>query len=311
MKNREAMRAAATAEAALGSPTKNGMGTDVSLLYIDMLCDKFKDRGIRTSARADAERQKKKDRESLSTLAIRLGKNGVRADDAKYKTLSFNGRSYMSSDDFAAYYKDLRDYKLPRFYSRAETEYEEADAEAMAKREVQESGKSPKKAVWLAIARHFKSKVAEIPSHLGKEELRKFAGEWFLLDEDVEIREGKSKKLPAGAIPTIAAVSISLFLIVCSSVMVSRASATVSSLEDKIESLENVKFDLEGKLEVKNNMLDIRRIAVEEYGMISEDYASARYVNLKEDEMIETYDKSGGGESWLTRILRAIGLKND
>lgn len=311
MKDRETRRAVATAEAALGSPTRNGVVTDVSLLYIDMLCDKFKNRGIRTSARSDAERQKNKDRASLSALGIRLGRDGVRADDAKYRTLNFNGRSYMSSDDFAAYYKDLRDYKLPRFYSRAETEYEEADAEAMAKREVQESGKSPKKAEWLAIARHFKSKAAEIPSHLNKEELREFAGEWFLLDEDVEVIEGKRKKLPMGVIPTLVAVSISFFLIVCSSVMVSRASAAVSSVEDRIESLESTKLDLEGKLEVKNNMLDIRRIAVEEYGMISEDYASARYVDLKEDERIETYGKKSESESWLTRVLRAIGLKND
>jgi hypothetical protein len=89
--------------------------------------------------------------------------------------------------------------------------------------------------------------------------------------------------------------------------MVSRASSSVSLLEDKIDALSFEIPDLEGKLEVKNNMLNIKDIAVGEYGMISGDYASARYVDLREDEKIEKHDKENDG-SWLRDLLRAIGF---
>jgi hypothetical protein len=113
------------------------VGADVCNIYIDMLCEKFKDRGIRTAG-ASAENAELYRKMEFDSVDVR-----VNAKDAKYKSLSINGRSMMSSDDFATYYKDLRDYKMPRFYSRAESEYEEA--KALADKRVQESGNSPKK----------------------------------------------------------------------------------------------------------------------------------------------------------------------
>ena len=114
-----------------------GTGVDVCGLYIDMLCEKFKDRGIRTSG---AQIQSNGE---LYRQLEKKGARGIDAEDSKYKSLNINGRSFMTSDDFAAYYKDLRDYKMPRFYSRAESEYEAA--KALAEKDVQESGNSPKK----------------------------------------------------------------------------------------------------------------------------------------------------------------------
>ncbi|MBE6583651.1 MAG: hypothetical protein E7649_01530 [Ruminococcaceae bacterium] len=128
------VKACAAAELSVGS--RSVASANVNSLYIDMLCEKFKDRGIRTvgaTAQGNAELYRK----------LEGGSAIVNAADSKYKSLNINGRSYMSSDDFAAYYKDLRDYKMPRFYSRAESEYEAA--KALAEKNVQESGKPPKK----------------------------------------------------------------------------------------------------------------------------------------------------------------------
>ena len=110
---------------------------DMCSIYIEMLCEKFKDRGIRTVG-ASAENA-----ELYRKLDIDGSEDRVNASDSKYKSLNINGRPMMSSDDFAAYYKDLRDYKMPRFYSRAESEYE--TAKALAEKKVQESGNPPKK----------------------------------------------------------------------------------------------------------------------------------------------------------------------
>ena len=206
----------------------------------------------------------------------------------------------MSSDDFAAYYKDLRGYKLPKFYTRAENEYEAAAAGSEG---VQETGKPPKKAVWLAIKRRIKEILRDFFSVFVLEEIRKQSEE--------EMVEGKKKRIPRGTLPTIAVVTLSLLMVVCSSVMVSRATASVGNLEDEIEELWDVRNDLEADLVVKNDMLNIKDIAVNKYGMISSDYATSRYLDVTEDEKIEKYESNGKSDSLLTRLLKAIGLVED
>lgn len=305
MKKTGARVSARSASVAYGSPTRQD-GVDVAALYIDMLCERFKDRGIKTGMRSGGNADETKSSAKRRAMGL-YERIGVSASDAKYNTQNIGGRSCMSSEDFANYYRDLRDYKMPRFYSRAESEYEEADAKALAER-VQETGKPPKKAKWLAVTRHVGSKIKEIPSHLNKEELGEFAENWFELRAGEKVVEGEKKKMPVGIISTILVVTLSLLMIVCSSVMVSRASAEIKSLEEKIESLDFEIKDLEGKLEVKNDMLDIKRIAVEEYGMISAEYAASRYLDIKENEKFEKVNNEDKGGTWLSDILHAIGI---
>ena len=125
------------------------------------------------------------------------------------------------------------------------------------------------------------------------------------------IVEGKKKKIPRGALPTMAIVTMSLLLIVSSSVMVSRATGDVDKLEYEIEQLQVEKKDLEGKLIENSNMIEIKRVAVEEYGMISGDYAMSKYLDVTRDEGIELLERKDDDESLLERILKAIGFIKD
>ena len=293
------------ASIALGSP-QTQCTADVVTLYIDMICERFKDRGIKMSVWSEAEEQSGRDSARSRLTSLYPSMAGVRADDEKYNSINVGGRACMSSEDFANYYRDLRDYKMPRFYSRAEREYEEAEAAGLADG-VQESGKPPKKAVRLTIKEHIKGML----KHVNKEELTAFGKDWFQFEDEKDLEKGEKRRAPRGVIPTILAITLSLMLIVCSSVMVSRASAEVSSLEDKIDSLNTEIRHLEGKLEVKNDMLEIYRIATEEYGMISEDYASSRYVDVREEEQLKAVDSGEKKSSWLDELLRAIGFMTD
>ena len=144
MKKTGASVAAAVAEPMTGTYG----GIDIGALYIDMLCEKFKNRGIKSGLSAEKSAEIRRNARSLG-----LEVDGVSAKDEKYNTMKIDGRAYMSSDDFAAYYKDLRGYRMPHFYARAEKEYEAAAAVS----NVQESGRPPKKAVWLAIRRRIES----------------------------------------------------------------------------------------------------------------------------------------------------------
>lgn len=269
-------------------------GVDIGALYIDMLCEKFKNRGIKTGIPAEKSADVLKKAKSFG-----IEVEEVSANDEKYKTMVIDGRAYMSSDDFAAYYKDTRGYKLPHFYSRADKEYEEAETV----KNVQESGRPSKKALWLAV----KGRTEKI--------LRGFV-KGFIVDEarkqiEEEVVEGKKKRIPKSVLPTLAVVTMSLLLVVCSSVMVSRASSDVSKLEYKLEQLQESKRDLEGKLVEKNNMLDIQRIAVEEYQMITGGYVKSQYLDVTGEEKIEVFDKKGGEESFITTVLKAIGIIPD
>ena len=295
MKKTEARVFAATAEPTVGSATGVYGGIDIGALYIDMLCEKFKNRGIKSGL---SEEKSAEIRKRAEKLGIRL--DGVSAEDEKYRTKGEDGRTYMSSDNFAAYYKDLRGYKLPSFVARAEQEYKEAEAGANS---VQESGKPPKKALWLAVKRRIKEGARDFFSVFVVEEVKKQSEEMIV--------EGKKKKIPRGALPTMAIVTMSLLLIVSSSVMVSRATGDVDKLEYEIEQLQVEKKDLEGKLIENSNMIEIKRVAVEEYGMISGDYAMSKYLDVTRDEGIELLERKDDDESLLERILKAIGFIKD
>ncbi len=290
MKKTGSRVAAAIAEPMTGSYG----GIDIGALYIDMLCEKFKNRGIKTGLSAERSAEIRKNAEMLG-----IEFESVSAKDDKYRTMKIDGKAYMSSDDFAAYYKDLRGYKMPHFYSRAEKEYEEAEAV----KSVQESGKPPKKALWLAIKRRTKALASGFVKGYIVDEVRK--------QVDEEVVEGKRKRFPKSVLPVLAVVTLSLLLVVCSSVMVSRASGDVSKLEYQIEQLQESKKDLEGKLVEKNNMLDIQRIAIEEYNMIKGSYATSKFLDVTEDEEIKLFNKGDGEDSFLKTILKAIGLVSD
>ncbi len=285
----------ASAAAAMAEPMTGCYGgIDIGALYIDMLCEKFKNRGIRTGIPAEKSAEVRKNARNLG-----IEVDSVSAKDEKYRTMKIDGKAYMSSDDFAAYYKDLRGYKLPHFYSRADKEYEEAEAVA----NVQESGRPPKKAVWLAIKRRTEKCAREFVKGYIVDEARK--------QIDEEMVEGKKKRIPKTVFPTLAVVTVSLLLVVCSSVMVSRASSDVSRLEYKIELLQESRDDLEGKLVEKNNMLDIQRIAVEEYQMITRGYVKSKYLDVTGEEEIRLFDGKGEEDSFIETVLKAIGIISD
>ena len=147
--------------------------------------------------------------------------------------------------------------------------------------------------------------------NLNKDEFTRFAESWFEFGKAEEIRVGEKKKMPLGVISTILVITLSLLLIVCSTVMVSRVTGEISALEDRIEELDFEIKDLEGKLEIKNDMLDIKRIATEEYGMISAEYAASRYIDVTEEERFEGVDRGDDVGSWLSDILHAIGIGED
>ncbi len=269
---------------------------------INELCEQFKDRGIADKVSADAGKNRKKAEKLRKTYST-----GERSPKSKkYKTGSFNGTPYVSSDDFARYYNDLRNPQKPNGSSRDDKEYREAEKAARKSARLQS-----KKERRLAIMKLLGTKLKAwglfplSPKKFIEESNKGFD------EDDPQNRESvKGKTPPARVVFVIAVISFSLLLVVTSSVMVSRAQSDVANLESKLSELGDLETKLSADLEVKNNMVDIKKIAEEKYGMVGAEYVASRYVYIERDDKIQL-GNSKADRSALIRLLEAIGLRKE
>ena len=123
-----------------------------------------------------------------------------------------------------------------------------------------------------------------------------------------EKAEGSAQRFPVSVIAAIVTVSISLMLIVAGSVMTRRAEKKVSELSDSISDAYVVLSDLEADLEVRDDLLVIREIAVKEYGMVGSEYVRSQYITLSEEDRIEVFEEEDDTMA-LSALLSAIGVK--
>ena len=100
-----------------------------------------------------------------------------------------------------------------------------------------------------------------------------------------------------------------LMLIVASNVMLTHAEDKLSTLTVEIDALTAEVADIEAKMNVKTDLLLIREIAINEYGMVGEEYVRMDYVTLHQKDVIEAYDGEEGRGVGLAAILSAIGIK--
>ena len=55
--------------------------------------------------------------------------------------------------------------------------------------------------------------------------------------------------------------------------------------------------------------MEIRRIAVEEYGMVEQSFLKMDYITLDSEELVELFETNRNKNIGLAAILSAIGLK--
>lgn len=257
---------------------------------VEELCERFRGRGIAERAQSDAAKGRARDE------SIRKDNIDSYIDDSSYRSpKSFksgkDGEStYMTSDDFAEYYRRLREPKTPESQQRDEGEYSQAAEQKEAKKQ---SKKERRLAIRKLIAQKLRifPRLVKDPRESIRELIEK-TNEGFPEDKPENRAMAEAKRIPRGVIPLIACVIVSLFLIVCSSVMVSRAKSDVARLEMRISELEELADKLEGELDTKNDMIDIRDTATSQYGMVGIEYVEAKYIYIQRDDEIELNPRS-------------------
>ena len=273
--------------------------------YVEALCQRYKDRGIAAHVRLDAKRQ---EREEALSHAMAPGAYimAERVSDGKadkYRTGLYKGERHMTADDFVRYYHDQRSYKMPNYSVRAAQDSREQEAE--------QGGQTPKKALWLTVTEQMPQSVRKYLESPATARLAELSRDWFPSEKEQKCEKAEIKKMPAGVLGAMLTVTLCCVMIVGSSVMVSLSLREASILQNKLDALDKQYTTLNTELSLKNDMLEIERIAVEEYGMVRSDFISTQVLTTESENSVEVYEPSNEFGQGLSNLLSAIGIVKD
>jgi hypothetical protein len=108
----------------------------------------------------------------------------------------------------------------------------------------------------------------------------------------------------------IIAVSVSLLLIVCGSVMTSHMEREVCALNNELADLNELAQELEGELALKNDPMKMERLATE-LGMVRGEYVQTRVLQNPAEEYTVVYGEDEPQTLSLATLLSAIGFFKD
>lgn len=116
--------------------------------------------------------------------------------------------------------------------------------------------------------------------------------EWLEVDDKSLRVEGVRKPIPAKWVAVIAAISISLMLVVSGAVISSKALMELYSSQNELAELQNIQAELERELELKNDLRYIEKVAREELGMIDREHGAVQYINNELSNKVEIYENN-------------------
>lgn len=278
--------------------TQTGLVTSAEH-HISALSQKYASRGLAKAALNDAAEQMRHEEETrkLSPDAYRLSLYTDAAINGCYR----RGKDTMSSDDVVRYFGEIRAAHLHNTDLSGNTGVDECPACT----ETEES-----RAMTVAEETKgltaVKKRVCALPASVS-EKLKAAVPTWF--DSSAPDASKEKRRYPVSAFAAIAAVAASLMLIVASSVLLTRAESNISRLQKQISTTSSEVAELRSDFEVQNDLLEIRRIAIEEYGMVEEDYLKMEYLSLSSSDEVEAYEEEREKNVSLDAILSAIGIK--
>ena len=250
----------------------------LSRYYADRgLCKSVKQEAQKQMAQENATRELAPDAYRLSTLS-----------DAAVGGCYRRGKESMAVNDLLIYFHETRQKRI-RNLDFSETSVEEPQEESA-----------------LAVAEKKSVGLSE-RIQKGRNDLKAALPTWF--DPSEPDTTGAKKRFPLSAFAAIAAVAVSLMLIVASSVLVMRGESRTAELNRQITTAYSTSGDLQAKLESRDDLLLIRQIATEEYGMVSEEFVRTQYITLETEDSIETYEKEEDRGVGLSALLSAIGIR--
>lgn len=268
------------------------------------LTARFSSRGLVMAVRSDVEAQIKKEEKTKSEApeAYRLSS----MSEGYVRGVICRGKETMSSNDLLFYINETRAKRTQNTdFSLANPSDEEVH-----------KGEGEKEIC--AVVRGEKDltpreRVAALPKAIkalptqAAERIRLGAPVWFNFERADTHKN--TRRFPVSAFAAILALAMSLMLIVASSVLINQGENQVNALTKQASDAAYEVLDLKSELSVKNDLLQIRDVAVEEFGMVSEEYLQMDYLSLGGEDSIEVFEEEKQDSVGLAALLSAIGIK--
>ncbi len=279
-----------------------GTGVEASAgARVQALSASYEGRGLAFAVARDARVQEAAE-EATAALDPVAYRKSMLTDEAVTRMYR-GGKEVMDGKDLLDYFGEARKMRLETSdLSESVSIYDVADPS-------REEEYVPNTALVLAEERKklLPVSVRKIPSYLVKK-VKTSAPDWFVGGYVKTAK--KEKKVPLSAFAAMIAVAISLMLIVASSVMLTRAESRINALTLEADELSGEIAELRSDVDVDSDLLHLREIAVEEYGMVDEAYVKMTYLNTEHEDVIESYEEEGRGGIGLSALLSAIGIKD-
>jgi len=281
------------------------MGLEISAeSRVGAISAHFSTRGLAKAVHVEAEEQQTREDKTaaLQPLAYRMSAMSEAYISARYR----HGKDVMSSGDLVEYFRDTRAIRTKNADFSAVLP---VDDEILAG----EEEKACVPAVRRAVMPGVREKLSALPGYVKSlpmqavEKMRTSHGAWFNHAKVDTSRE--ARRFPLSALAAIFAVAMSLMLIVASSVMINQGENRVNSLKRELTALTGEVSELRSDLCVENNLFAIRDVAVNEYGMVSEEYVRMEYLSANEGDSVEVFEEKPEETIGLSAILSALGFK--
>ena len=270
-----------------------GQGLQISVeSQVSALSDRYAARGLRKSVLENAAEQIRREEETrgLAPEAYRLSLMSEASVNGRYRL----GKHEMNSSDLVRYFADTRERRI-----RNVDFSENTGADVCKPVTENESDKQVSESRALVLPEKVKALSGSVSTRL-----KAAVPTWFNAAKPDTSRE--IKRFPLSAFAAVAAVAMSMMLIVASSVLLTRAENNISSLKKQINSASSEVAELKSDLEVQYDLLEIRRIAMEEYGMVDEEYIKMHYLTLGNEDNVEAFEDDREDQVGLSAILSGI-----
>jgi len=291
---------------------------DTDSRYIEMFCERYRDRGVAGRVRREATEQKKKEAlhraqtPGAYVMTDILEEAAGAGSSNTYRSGISDGKRYMTADDFRRYYRDQRSYRYPQYRDVKQTpESREAIRAMVVARENAKGVPSLKKAGWLTDTDKLPAVLQRLLTVKAFARLNEWAGETFPREKELVVAAPQKirKSIPVGLVATLVTVAVSMSMVISSTVLVSQSTREISQLKEELSIREDAVSDLTDMLALKSDMLTIEDRAANEFGMVNERYLDGAYLESLSEDCVEVFDEEGKEKkNGLSALLSAFGF---
>lgn len=284
--------------------TANENGIAINDPEMREIADRFANRGLVNTVKRDEKTQIEREAQTRAEEpeAYRLSECSEEYINARYR----RGKDLMSGEDVLQYFREGRERRIRDADFSAEPPSDDLVRSGDAEKPYKPVLRAEERTTVRQRLAMLPQMTRELPART-LERVKESYPVWF--DGSRADTSRETRTFPLSAFAAILAVAMSLMLVVASSVMIYHGETRLNSLKIEVSSITGEIREMKSDLSSNTDLLAIRDIAVNEYGMVSEDFVRQEYVSGNGEDSIVVYDNEESQSIGLSALLNALGFK--